>query len=233
MVMGKVEVLPARSIIMAHTETLHAETSHAPGHYHHLEPEQAYHGAKLAIWVFLATEVHLFGGLFCTFAVFRWKYFEEFNHHAHSLNWTMGLVNTIVLLTSSYFMVRAVDAAQKGLNKRVAFWLELTFLCGLIFFVVKYNEYAAKLSHEPPILPSTHIFWGLYYCMTGVHALHVLVGMALMVWLYILAKKDRFRVTYYTPVEIVGLYWHLVDVIWIYLFPLLYLLGGLSFSHGG
>ncbi len=203
-----------------------------PGHYHHVEPEQAYHASKYAMWVFLATEVHLFGGLFCTFAIFRWKYLHEFNTYAQTLNWKLGLLNTCVLLTSSYCMVRAVDAAQKGLNRKVASWLEKTIFCGLIFFVVKFFEYKAKLvDHVPPILPSTHTFYGLYYVMTGIHGVHVLVGLGVMVWLWLLAKKDRFKVTYYTPVEVTGLYWHLVDVIWIYLFPLLYLLGGMSHAH--
>lgn len=213
---------------MSHTDLSHSKPL-APGHFHHFEPEQAYHASKYAMWVFLATEVHLFGGLFCAFAVYRWKYLAEFNEHAQSLNWKLGALNTIVLLCSSYFMVRAVDAAQKGLNYKVCAWLEKTFFCGIIFMVVKCFEYKAKLfDHHPPITPKSHIFYGLYFCMTGVHAIHVLVGMGVMVWLYLLAKKNRFSVFYYTPVEVTGLYWHLVDVIWIFLFPLVYLLGGIK-----
>jgi cytochrome c oxidase subunit III len=198
------------------------------GEYHYITPEGGYHGAKLGMWVFLATEVHLFGVLFCTFAIFRWKYLEMFDESARSLNWMLGGLNTVILLTSSYFMVRAVDAAQKGLNKKVKFWIELTLIFGLLFFIVKFFEYNSKLSYVPPILPSTNIFYGLYYTMTAIHGLHVLVGMGVMLWLRELAKKNTFRVTYYTPVEVTGLYWHLVDVIWIYLFPLLYLLGGID-----
>ena len=207
---------------MSHSEELQ------PGHYHHMEPEQAYHGAKLGMWIFLATEVHLFGGLFCTFAIYRWKHLEAFDHFATTLNWRLGAINTLVLLTSSYYMVRAVDAAQKGLNRKVKNYLDLTIFCGVLFFVVKGFEYHSKLvAHVPPIYPSEHIFYGLYYTMTGLHAVHVLVGLFVLIWVRGLAVKERFSVSYYTPVEVTGLYWHLVDVIWIYLFPLLYLLGGI------
>ena len=203
------------------------------GHFHHMEPESAYHGAKLGMWVFLATEVHLFGGLFCCFALYRWRFLEEFDTFAQTLNWKLGALNTAVLLTSSYCMVRAVDAAQKGFNKKCQAWLAWTFLGGIGFFVVKSFEYHAKLiAHDPPIVPSTHVFYGLYYVMTALHALHVFVGLLLIAWVWHLSKKEKFSVAYYTPVEIVGLYWHLVDVIWIFLFPVLYLLGGIP-SGGG
>lgn len=206
-----------------------AEQDLAPGHYHHFEPEQAYNASKLGMWIFLATEVHLFGGIFCTFAIYRWRMLDEFDEFARTLNWKLGALNTVILLSSSYFMVRAVDSAQKGLNRRCKFWLEWATLFGCMFFVVKYFEYSAKLfEHVPPILPSTHIFYGLYYTMTGIHAVHVLVGVGALWWLRNLAKEDRFSPLYYTPVEVTGLYWHLVDVVWIYLFPILYLLGGIS-----
>lgn len=204
---------------MSHGETLPA------GHFHHVEPETAYHSSKLAMWIFLATEVHLFGGAFCVFAYFRWRYFEQFNEFAQTLNWRLGLTNTIVLLTSSYTMVRGVDAAQKGLNKSVKNWMILTILLAFMFFIIKGIEYNAKFEHG--IYPSSHIFWGLYFTMTGIHAFHVAVGIGALVWLYKLADKNRFSTTYYTPVEVVGLYWHLVDIIWIFLFPILYLLGGM------
>ncbi len=204
---------------MSHAEHL------PPGHYHHLEPEQAYHSSKFAMWLFLATEVHLFGGAFCVFAFFRWRYFEQFNEFAQTLNWQLGLTNTIVLLTSSYTMVRGVDAAQKGLNKEVKKWLAITIVLALAFFVIKGIEYNTKFSHG--IYPSSHIFWGLYFTMTGIHAVHVAVGIGVIVWLWLLANKNMFSTEYYTPVEVCGLYWHLVDIIWIFLFPILYLLGGI------
>ena len=107
-----------------------------PGHFTYFEPEQAFHASKLGMWIFLATEVHLFGGVFCVFAVYRWKMLEEFNNHAATLNWKLGALNTAILLASSYTMVRAVDAAQKGLNKKVIHWLNWTILGGIGFFVV-------------------------------------------------------------------------------------------------
>lgn len=209
---------------MSHHETI-------PGHFHHMEPEAAYHGAKLGMWLFLVTEVLLFGGLFTAFAIYRYQMHDDFVHYQHMLNWKLGALNTLVLLTSSYFMVRGVDRAQHGDNEGTIKWLDLTFLCGLIFMVVKGFEYYAKFEHG--LLPSKHIFMGLYFMMTGIHGLHVLIGMGLMVWLRKLAKKGEFSTHYYTPVEVCGLYWHLVDIVWIYLFPVVYLLGGLSLSGGG
>lgn len=196
------------------------------GHYSYFEPEEAYHGSKLGMWIFLATEVHLFGALFATFAIYRWKYLDVFIADAQSLNWKLGLTNTIVLLTSSYTMVRAVDAAQKGLNKRVVFWLQWTGLFSICFFIVKGIEYASKFSHG--IYPSTSIFFGIYFTMTGIHAFHVFVGLCFIIWLWRRARRNEFSPVYYTPVEVFGLYWHLVDVVWIFLFPVLYLLGGIG-----
>ena len=197
-----------------------------PGHFSYMEPEQAYHSSKFGMWLFLVTEVLLFGGLFCAYAIFRWKFLEDFNQNAHLLNWKLGLTNTIILLFSSYTMVRSVDSAQHGDNKGVKNWLLITMLCGLGFFVVKGIEYSSKLSHH--IYPESNIFFGLYYVMTGIHAFHVLVGLGLMIWLWKLASKEVFTKTHYTPVEVCGLYWHIVDIIWIFLFPLLYLMGGIG-----
>ena len=194
----------------------------APGHFHHFEPEQAYSAAKFGMWLFLATELLLFGGLFCAYAVFYNHSYEMFAEGSQFLDWRLGSLNTVVLLASSYFMVRAVDAAQHGNNKSVINWLNLTLLCGGIFMVVKFFEYKAKFEHG--LFPPPNIYFGLYFSMTGLHGLHVLVGMGLMQWIKSLAKKGIFSPTYYTPVEVGGLYWHLVDVIWIYLFPLLYLI---------
>ncbi len=199
----------------------HAEL--APGHFHHVEPETAYHSSKFGMWLFLATEVLFFGGLFAAFAVFRWQYFDMFHASSKVLDWKMGAFNTVVLLISSYTMARAVDSAQKGDNKAVVNWIWPTFLCACIFLVVKFFEYKAKIDHG--YFPPKNIYFGLYFCMTGLHGIHVVVGMGLLWWLKGLAKKNRFSVTYYTPVEIGGLYWHLVDLVWIFLFPLLYLVG--------
>lgn len=194
-----------------------------PGHFHHLEPEAAYHSAKFGMWLFLATEVLFFGGLFCAFAVFKWMYEPIFHESSKLLNWKMGATNTVVLLASSYFVARAVDCSQHGDNKGVARWLDLTIVCAFLFLIIKYFEYSSKISHG--IGFSTNIYFGLYFCMTGLHGIHVIAGIGLLWWVRQLAKKGRFSTTYYTPVEVGGLYWHLVDLIWIYLFPLLYLIG--------
>lgn len=210
---------------MSHSETL------APGHYHHIEPEGAYHASKLGMWLFLATEVHLFTALFCAFAVFRWKYHEIFVESARTLDWRLGALNTAVLLTSSYFMVRGVDRAQHGDNKGVSKWLFWTQVCAFIFLIVKSVEYGMKFSHHISI--STNVFYALYFAMTSIHGLHVIIGMGAIYWLQRLAKVNRFSTTYYTPVEVIGLYWHLVDAVWIFLFPIVYLAGGIQFGGPG
>ena len=193
-----------------------------PGHYHHFEPEQAYHAAKLGMWLFLATEVLLFGGLFCAYAIFKWQDMELFREASKQLDWRLGCFNTAVLLISSYFMVLGVDAAQHGDNKKVIRNLNWVLACGLIFMLVKAFEYYGKLHHG--LFPPPNIYFGLYFSMTGLHALHVIAGMGLIAWVRTLAVEQTFSATYYTPVEMSGLYWHLVDLIWIYLFPLLYLI---------
>ncbi len=205
----------------------HGHSAHGkalpPGHFHHFEPEQAYHAAKFGMWLFLATEVLFFGGLFAAFAQFHATHYEMFHLSSKQLNWRLGGFNTIVLLFSSYSMARGVDCAQHGDNRKVIGWLNITILCAFIFMGVKYVEYTAKFEHG--IYPWTNIYFGLYFCMTGLHGFHVVVGIGLLLWLRALAKRERFSRTYYTPVEVIGLYWHLVDLVWIYLFPLLYLIG--------
>lgn len=211
------------------SEHAHAEAL-APGHFHHMEPEQAYHGAKFGMWLFLATEILFFGGLFAAFAVFHTKYYPMFHHSSMELNKWLGGLNTIVLLVSSFFMALAVDAAQHGNNKKVSSFLNVTIVCGCIFMVVKYFEYTHKFhmhTEEYPhgIFPWTNLYFALYFCLTGLHGIHVVIGLGLLTWVKLLARKNRFTETYYTPAECVGLYWHLVDLVWIYLFPLLYLIG--------
>lgn len=206
-----------------------------PPHVHHMDSVTAYESAKFGMWLFLATEILLFGGLFCAFALYRWTYLEEFHQASHHLNKVMGAVNTVVLLISSFFAAAAVERAQRGDNKKVTTYIILTLICACGFLVIKYIEWSAKYEHglfpftanwnSPEFNASYKSFFGLYYCMTGLHALHVLIGMALLIWVLTKSVKNRFSPDYYTPVEIGALYWHLVDLIWIYLFPLLYLVG--------
>ncbi len=222
---------------MGHHSTELADPQ-GPPHVHHMDSTTAYESAKFGMWLFLATEILLFGGLFCAFALFRWMHLEDFHEASKELNVWMGATNTVVLLVSSYFAAIAVDAAQHGDNAKVRRNILITIACACMFLVIKYFEYSAKIHHglfpwgmekystEALALNKSYsVFFALYFCMTGLHGLHVLIGMGLLGWVYSLARKDRFSGRYYTPVEVGALYWHLVDLIWIYLFPLLYLVG--------
>lgn len=209
-----------------------ADEPGAPPHAHHMDSTTAYHAAKLGMWLFLATEILLFAVLFTAFALYHWWYFDEFHHASKNLNWKLGGFNTVVLLVSSYTAAVAVTCAQKSDNKGVIKNFGFSIFCGFIFLVVKAFEYTEKYHHG--YFPGTdgwlkiheHYknYFGIYYCLTGLHALHVIIGMSLMGWVILKARKNRFSNRYYTPVELGALYWHLVDLIWIYLFPLLYLI---------
>jgi len=200
-----------------------------PPHIHHMDSVTAYKAAKLGMWLFLATEILLFAVLFTAFAIFRWKYLPEFHDASHHLNWKLGAFNTVVLLFSSFTAAWAVTAAQQGDNKKVTLLLATTIGCALLFLVIKGIEYTEKYNHG--LFPGGAEFYkyktfmGLYFTMTGLHAFHVIVGMGLLGWVMTKSMRNRFSGRYYTPVEIGALYWHLVDLIWIYLFPLLYLVG--------
>jgi cytochrome c oxidase subunit 3 len=162
----------------------------------------------------------------------RYYHLDEFAEACKNLNWPLGMLNTAVLLFSSYTAAVAVTKAQRGDNRGVAINFGMSVACGFIFLVIKTIEYSAKAHHGMfPFFWNTSFyeyknFLGIYYCMTGLHALHVIIGMAVMYWYGIRpALKNRFSSKYFTPVELGALYWHLVDLIWIYLFPLLYLVG--------
>jgi cytochrome c oxidase subunit 3 len=176
-----------------------------------------------------------FGGLFMAYIVYRSMYPEAWEKSSQELNVYMGAANTAVLICSSLTMVLAVRAAQVGSRMGQVVNLILTILFGSTFLVVKYFEYAAKFEHHlvpgphfgpVPALPyGSQIFFALYFIMTGIHALHMVAGIILMLIILGMAWKGRFTPEYYGPVEISGLYWHFVDIVWIFLFPLLYLLG--------
>ena len=190
---------------------------------HKLDPAVEYSSSKLGMWLFLGTEILLFGGLFAAYTIFRAKFPDMFSEQHKELSLALGAVNTLVLIFSSLTMAIAVWAAQKGDRKKIVIFMAITILCGVIFGVNKYFEYGAKFSHH--IFPDTSIFFALYFLMTGLHMLHVFVGLIVLTVVAVLAYKGKFSKDYYTPVEVGGLYWHLVDLIWIYLFPLLYLVG--------
>jgi cytochrome c oxidase subunit III len=294
-------------------EPHHPDTPHHPRQFHHFDTmEQQYQSSSLGMWVFLIQEVMFFGGLFIAYLVYRHKYYEAFATASFSLRVDLGLFNTIVLIGSSLTMALAVNAAQRGLRKRLMAFIVFTMILGSIFLGVKAVEYTEKfekreipgrnfcfepqgaactnVSHAPESTPAilqryasghffeaphaapaahapegTHgsgttaesaqpetagpqfrvrdamgdvpgsserdrskpgaeIYFSLYFAMTGMHALHMIIGMGIMLWLLFHAYKGRYTETYFTPIENFGLYWHFVDIVWIYLFPLLYLI---------
>lgn len=219
-------------------------------HFH--TPEQQASSAKLGMWVFLGQEVLFFGGLFMAYVALRFFYPETFLAAHEHLSIPLGGLNTVVLITSSLTMALAVRAAQTNNNPALIRNLVFTFLFACVFLVVKYFEYSHKvhdcllpghffgLPIPDPNVPGEmmyspqcstaaeipgkpHVFFALYFAMTGMHGIHVVGGLIVIAWILLRARRGEFSSAYYTPVENVGLYWHLVDLIWIFLFPLLYL----------
>jgi cytochrome c oxidase subunit 3 len=307
---------------MTHAEA-HDAHEERPEHAHHFEtPTQQFESGKLGMWIFLATEILLFGGLFCAYAVYRALHPEVFVYASLFLDRVLGGINTVVLICSSFTMAWGVRAAQQGKTKLLVWLLALTILGGFGFMGIKYVEYKHKweegllwgtnyesqadghaFSHgdhggaehaedaapavdapalnaeasvsgtpaqsvaaapasapaegpkpgeessliapaaagpaglAPPVVEddspealvafepnNVHLFFGIYFCMTGLHAIHVIIGMGMIAYILVRARRGEFGPNYFTPVDIVGLYWHLVDLIWIFLFPLLYLI---------
>ncbi|HPF36344.1 MAG TPA: cytochrome c oxidase subunit 3 family protein [Candidatus Krumholzibacteria bacterium] len=272
----------------------HAKNPHLQHHFESME--QQYESGKLGMWLFLVTEILLFGGLFCAYAVYRANHPEVF-HYAHQfLDPSLGGFNTIVLIVSSLTMAVAVRCAQLGQQKALVTSLALTLACAFLFLGVKYVEYQHKWKHgllwgqkyqaqgheaeaAPIMLPAAaapaapadpeasqlpraaaqpqgtvlhdevvgtgehdapahdaahgpegeapanaQLFFGIYFVMTGLHGVHVLAGIAVIFWLLIRAMRGEFGPDYFAPVDFTGLYWHVVDLVWIFLFPLLYLI---------
>jgi cytochrome c oxidase subunit 3 len=193
--------------------------------------------STLGMWIFLITEIMFFGGMFLCYTVYRSVYPEVFAEASRSLNVYLGAANTVVLLCSSLTMVLAVRATQLGQRKSIVMWLLLTLILGTAFLVVKGFEWHEKfVEHHipgahfhleglaPELQGRAQIFFSLYFGMTGLHALHMVIGAGILIALAIFAQKGRYSADYVTPVDVGGLYWHFVDVIWIFLFPLLYLI---------
>jgi cytochrome c oxidase subunit 3 len=189
-------------------------------------------GAKIGMWLFLFTELILFGGMFLVYAVYRFSYRDYFALASKELDVFVGLINTLVLLTSSLTMAMSITALRKG-NKRLSLlFLGTTIFFALLFLVNKYFEWSAKFAHglfpgsnELLTLPRGEIiYFGLYYVMTGLHAIHVIIGLVILVFMFVFIIKDKVNQDYYIMLENSGLYWHLVDIIWIFLFPLFYLI---------
>jgi len=268
-------------------------TSRASDDAHPHDPHLAHHFAdratqsaagKLGMWIFLATEILLFGGLFCAYAVYRANHPEIFVYAHQFLDKVLGGVNTLVLIFSSLTMAWAVRAAQLGRQRALQVLLAVTVVCGFVFLGIKYVEYehkwkegllwgqrfshvdhaavpsgtavplpmpdasvdperessivpapqgpaglAGDLAAEPPpghgsVPENVQLFFSVYFVMTGLHGVHVIAGMAVLIWMLVRARRGEFSSGYFVPVDLAGLYWHLVDLIWIYLFPLLYLI---------
>lgn len=211
-------------------------TSHNPHVAHHFDDmEQQREASTLGMWAFLATEILFFGGLFTGYTVYRSRYPAAFHDGSGELDVWLGFLNTLVLIGSSLTMALAVRASQLGRKRALVLFLVLTMILGSAFLGVKVFEYAQKYHHHliPGVnfvvpegqTPQFTLFFLFYFVMTGMHALHMIVGLVLMAILIVRSAKDRFSEQYYAPVEIFGLYWHFVDIVWIFLFPLLYLIG--------
>ncbi|GAC1666605.1 MAG: cytochrome c oxidase subunit 3 family protein [Candidatus Acidiferrum sp.] len=215
--------------------------------------EQQKESAALGMWVFLVTEVLFFGGLFMTYTINRHAYSTAFAIGSNTLDLKLGGINTVILILSSLTMAMAVWASHVGKKKQITSFLIATLVLGSAFLGVKVIEYKQKFDHhlipghnfqvnyhiendeekekleqafvkDPALNAHSQLYFSLYFGMTGLHALHMIVGAGLLLWLIKQSSAGRFTTSYNTPVEIVGLYWHFVDIVWIYLFPLLYLI---------
>ncbi len=213
-----------------------ADAAQAHAHAHHFDDaEQQYQASTLGMWVFLVNEVMFFGGLFTVYVVYRVLFPNAFAHASNHLDVTLGTINTAVLIGSSLTMAMAVHASQTGHSRRIIGWVLATVALGSVFLGIKGYEYWHKF-HEG-MVPGPHfsyagpdpghaeVFFSLYFALTGLHALHMVIGVGIMAWIIWAARAGRFTPAYHTPVEIAGLYWHFVDIVWIFLFPLLYLIG--------
>jgi cytochrome c oxidase subunit 3 len=195
--------------------------------------EQQHDSASLGMWIFLATEVMFFGGMFLGYSVYRGMYSKAYAEASRHLDVLLGGINTGVLLLSSLTMALAVRAAQLGGRRTVVLFLLATIALGSVFLGIKALEYYHK--YEEHLIPGRHfefsepnakhaqIFFSFYFVMTGMHALHMVIGIGIMLILITLTRKKRFSAEYYFPIEMAGLYWHFVDIVWVFLFPLLYL----------
>jgi len=190
-----------------------------------------YLGDKFGMWLFLLTEALLFGGMFLLYAIFRSRFPVEFQNAAAELDLTLGAVNTIILLTSSLTMTTALCAIQRGSVRLSMAMQSITVLLAMVFLMNKYFEWSAKIAHDlypgsdyMGTLPHGEImFYSLYYVMTGLHGLHVIIGLVLLLVMLYFTHKRKVTSDNYIMLENSGLYWHLVDLVWIYLFPLFYL----------
>ena len=217
-----------------------SDAAHSLGRAHHFETaEQQYEAATLGMWAFIVKEILFFGGLFGAYVVYRNLYIDAFSAASHQLDISLGAFNTGILIGSSLTMALAVRCAQKGEKNTIIGWLVATIILGFGFLGVKYVEYSHKwhdnlvpgssfVWEKPGYLDvaggQVKIFFSLYFVMTGMHALHMVIGVGIMLWLIAKIRRNEINEHYFTPIEISGLYWHFVDIVWIVLFTVVYLI---------
>jgi cytochrome c oxidase subunit III len=210
--------------------SIHPDLAH---HFDNMEQQRE--ATSLGMWIFLVTEIMFFGGMFTAYMVYRTYYPVAFAGASHHLNVLLGGINTAVLICSSLTMALAVQGAQLGKRQMLSVFLVLTMLLGLTFLGIKAVEYHHKFEehllpgpnfHSPEGHEGQHmqLFFSIYFAMTGMHALHMIIGIGALGFLLYFARRGRYTPEYYSPVELTGLYWHFVDIVWIFLFPLLYLI---------
>ena len=220
-----------------------AHGAHPQGFAHQFEDiEQQRDAGRLGMWVFLVTEILFFGGMFTAYTIYRSLHLESFITGSRQLDYRFGAANTAVLIFSSLTMALAIRSAQTGKKKgAIIFWLVLTMILGAAFIGIKlrfewYRDYMEGIIpgvhwfYNGAHAPGVKMFMCFYFFMTGLHAVHMVVGLGILTVLVIMTARNKFSAEYYAPLEISGLYWHFVDIVWIFLFPLLYLIGGL-YSH--
>jgi cytochrome c oxidase subunit 3 len=229
-----------------------ASAGHVALQHHFDDLDQQREASTFGMWVFLCTEILFFGGLFTTYVVYRQRFHGVFAQASHELNVWLGATNTAVLICSSLTMALSIWAAQVGKRKLTVLFLLITMVLGCTFLGIKAVEYSEKgvpsgipaLEHlakhhlvpgphfhydcpagEPCFPDQAQVFFSLYFAMTGLHALHMVVGVGLLSYLLVPSWRGRFTAEWHNPLECIGLYWHFVDIVWIFLFPLLYLIG--------
>jgi len=214
------------------------DQQHHPALAHHFESlEQQSEASLLGMWIFLATEILFFGGALMAYMIYRMWYPDAFAIASSEISILPGAINTAVLILSSLTMALAVHGAQTGERGKVMFFIAITMVLGAAFLGIKAYEYYEKFLEghipgfglefrfEQEYQRHAQIFFSIYFVLTGLHALHMIVGLGIMTWMLIWVKKGIITQEYYSPIEIAGLYWHFVDIVWIFLFPLLYLIG--------
>ena len=228
---------------MADAVPRHAPHDHGSlAHRHQFDsPDQQKDASTLGMWLFLVTEILFFGGFFLAYTVYRWQYGLAFAHASTHMDIRLGTINTAVLIISSLTMAMAVHSAATDRRRAMLGFLALTLLLGFAFLGIKAVEYTEHFEHHlfpgpsfqwldangqpSPDAPAAQMFFSLYFGMTALHALHMIIGIGIVSTLMFFGWRGRYSAAYHTPVEVAGLYWHFVDIVWIFLFPLLYLIG--------